>query len=1619
MASLRFSRLFNRDQLPKRSGRTGGRRKFGRSLAFLQLEDRLLLAGLLGTAEGFAILAGSTVTNTGPSIITGNVGVSPGTAVVGFPPGTVVTGTIHAADPVAAQAQSDVTVAYNDLAGRASNFNLTGQDLGGLTLTPGVYTFASSAQLTGTLTLDAQGDPNAEFVFQIGSTLTTASNSFVILINGADSCNVFYQVGSSATLGTNTTFEGNILALASVTLNTGASILNGRALAQTGAVTLDSNAVSVDGCGSISWEKRASDGNPVLLGGATFVISPNPLTGIGTLTVVDGGANDADGLANGVLQVEDVLMGTYTITETIAPPGYAIDDDPTRIVTVSGDDYHAVVGIQGVDDIGNTDESDFHNSLLTGSISWEKRATDANPVLLGGATFVISPSPLTGTGTLTVVDGGINDADGLANGVLQVNNVLLGTYTITETVAPAGYAIDDDATRTITVSALDLNAVVGTQGTNQPGDTDESDFHNRLGSVSWEKRATDGNPVLLGGATFVISPDPLTGAGTLTVVDGGANDADGLANGVLQVVNVLLGTYTVTETVAPAGYAIDDDPNRTIAVSSADLNAVIGVQGTNQPGDTDESDFHNRLGSIAWEKRATDGNPVLLGGATFVISPNPLTGVVTLTVVDGGVNDADGVANGVLQVNNVLLGTYTITETVAPAGYAIDDDPTRSITVSDLDLDAVVGIQGTNQPGDTDESDFHNQLGSIAWEKRATDANPVLLGGATFVISPSPLTGSGTLTVVDGGVNDADGLANGVLQINNVLLGTYTITETIAPPGYAIDDDPTRTITVSAVDLNAVIGIQGSDQLGNTDESDFHNRLGSIAWEKRATEGNPVLLGGATFVVSPNPLTGSGTLTVVDGGVNDSDGLANGVLQVNSVLLGTYTITETVSPAGYAIDDDPTRSVTVSTVDLNAVIGIQGSNQPGNTDESDFHNIQNAASISWEKRATEANPLLLGGATFQITPNPVTGIGTLTVVDGGLNDADGVANGTIRVNNALYGTYTVTETVPPTGYLVDDDATRVVTVSVVDPDAVIGIQGSNQPGNTDESDFHNISLAGLSLFVIGAAKSPSTPQLVQVIDRATGVVVTQFAPYGPTFQGGIRVATGDLTGDGVDEIVTAPGWSIVAEVRVYTLAGILLTSFLPYGPAFDGGVQIAVADVDGDGLNDIITIPTLGRAEVKVFRNVLAAGVPTFDALNPYRNFLAFPASFIGGGVVAGDDMGSTAATNAPFNTTAFDQRAEIVVGSGAGITTTVKVFDVSHMPASTPNTVPAAVGSFTPFSTSSTNYKGGESLSVARINSDAIPDILVGAGANGRSMVSVWAWNLSTSATLSSLSATGFAAYTDASRNAPVEVTTLDTNSDDIADAILTVQGPGGMTNQIRQFDIISASPLQVAPGTVVPGNYPGPYYIDTVANPAPLVAAVRPPVLLGDYNLNGVVDSADFVMWRRTAGQTVPQYTGADGDGSGVIDLGDTDVWRSHFGQTLPLGSGSGNAEGAIRSTVQVTPPSLSLSKSTISAPKPSVQPYDWNLFSARDVPRKRRTSAAPLHESSATRASSRSQDDLLLSNRNLTTARLGEDAFADIAAHRTEPGQTDRPLAVTDLAFDCFISGRHIHDFTFASV
>jgi len=196
----------------------------------------------LGSAKSYAVLGASAVTNTGGTAITGDLGVSrPGISPTGFPPGTIA-GTIHSGDASSAQAQGKLTPAYNSLAAKTCTASLTGQDLGGRTLTQGVYCFTSSAQLTGRLTLN--GTARSVFIFKIASALNTSGNSSVVMTGGSLARNVYWQVGSSATLGSGTSFKGNILALTSISLGTGAS-LSGRALARNGAVTMDNNAISL------------------------------------------------------------------------------------------------------------------------------------------------------------------------------------------------------------------------------------------------------------------------------------------------------------------------------------------------------------------------------------------------------------------------------------------------------------------------------------------------------------------------------------------------------------------------------------------------------------------------------------------------------------------------------------------------------------------------------------------------------------------------------------------------------------------------------------------------------------------------------------------------------------------------------------------------------------------------------------------------------------------------------------------------------------------------------------------------------------------------------------------------------------------------------------------------------------------------------------------------------------------------------------------------------------------------------------------------------------------------------------------------------------------------------
>ena len=339
----------------------------------------------LGTEQNFAVLGGQTVTNTGPSVITGDLGVSPGSAITGFPPGLVTGGATHAADAVALQAQNDTITAYNNLAGQQCTSDLTDQDLGGKTLVPGVYCFSSSAQLTGTLTLDAGGDSNAVWVFKTVSTLTTASSSSVQLTNGGQACNVFWQIGSSATLGTDTSFVGNIYALTSIALQT-RTIVSGRALARNGAVTLDSNTVAVAVCGV----PPATLVPPTL--GKTFSPASIDAGGVSTLTITLSNANDTaasltapfiDTLPSGVVIAATPNAGTTCGGTLTANTGGST-------VTLTGGSIPANGSCTVTANVTATVAGSYFNSLPAGAL----QTSNGNNAAPAVATLTVNTPPV-------------------------------------------------------------------------------------------------------------------------------------------------------------------------------------------------------------------------------------------------------------------------------------------------------------------------------------------------------------------------------------------------------------------------------------------------------------------------------------------------------------------------------------------------------------------------------------------------------------------------------------------------------------------------------------------------------------------------------------------------------------------------------------------------------------------------------------------------------------------------------------------------------------------------------------------------------------------------------------------------------------------------------------------------------------------------------------------------------------------------------------------------------------------------------------------------------------------------------------------------------------------------
>lgn len=520
--------------------------------------------------------------------------------------------------------------------------------------------------------------------------------------------------------------------------------------------------IDLNNCGKLRIEKEDEDGKK--LGGATFSITPNPIPGGAgdPLVVTDGGANDPDATANGIIVIDPAVPTVeYTVTETAAPAGYIGDPDAqSKTVPANG-----------------TATFTFVNTL--GKLVWEKYGPDGT-TLLGGATFEITPNPKTGSGTLTVVDNGANDGDATA-GEFSVTDARVGTYSVCETVAPTGYILDTGC------------AEVSVSAASPTGSISAGTFINTLGSIEWLKHGPDGE-ALLGGATFSVTPNPLTGTGSLSIEDDSAADAD-KTPGKFKISDARVGTYEVCETAAPSGYIMDPDC-ASVTVSAATPAASIPT-GT----------FVNTLGSIAWEK--FDDNEALLGGATFSVDPDPSDGVGTMTVVDNGANDADPAA-GKFKVVNVPTGSYTITETDAPAGYTADQG-SCTVVVSQEDPAGDQVCQFINTP-------IPPSIGVVKTAGSATDSQ--VADGATYTteafadntVYKYVVTNTGTVTLLNVTLFDDNGTPGNTSDDFEVCAAVASLAPAASFTCYAtksITADTTNIATAAGVSIGA--GLPASD----------------------------------------------------------------------------------------------------------------------------------------------------------------------------------------------------------------------------------------------------------------------------------------------------------------------------------------------------------------------------------------------------------------------------------------------------------------------------------------------------------------------------------------------------------------------------------------------------------------------------------------------------------------------------------------------------------------------------------------------------------------------------------------------------------------------------------------
>ncbi|MEI6240487.1 MAG: FG-GAP-like repeat-containing protein, partial [Planctomycetia bacterium] len=1221
----------------------------------------------------------------------------------------------------------------------------------------------------------------------------------------------------------------------------------------------DSSPTYVPG-GTTTYTVVVTNNGPSFVTGATVADTFSPLitgalwtaafTGTGS-----GGAGSGSGSINQTINLAAGGTATYTIvatisptavtslvnTATVAPPVGTLDPNLANNTATDTDTATPICNLSIVKTDGTATYVPGRTTFYTVTV------TNAGPsFLVGGSVTDVFPASITGATWVAVYtnsgSGGPAAGSGNINALIDLAPGGVATFTITAPVksnatgnlvntatiaAPTGTTDptpgNNSSTDTDTPAPIADLAILKTDGTSQyvPGGTTTytvtvsnvgpSDVIGAqvvdalsplIGSAGWTAVFTNGSGTISGSGSINQSISLQAGGKVVyTIVASILASATGnLVNTATIAVpggttdpNLTNNSATDVDTIEPSvdlGIVKDDGTptytpgtttTYTITVTNTGLSNVIGAQV--------QDTFPAQISSVTWNAQFTNGSGTASGSGNINQLINlQAGGKAVYTVVAG--------------ILSTATGNLVNTATVTPPTGIVDPNPTNQ-TSTDVDTPAPRADLSITK---NDSSPTYVPGGTTTYTVVVTNNGPSFVTGATVADTFSPLitgalwtaaftgTGSGGAGSGSGSINQTINLAAGgtatytiVATISPTAVTSLVNTATVAPPVGTLDPNLANNTATDTDTATPICNLS----IVKTDGTATYVPGRTTFYTVTVTNAGPsFLVGGSVTDVFPASITGATWVAVYtnsgSGGPAAGSGNINALIDLAPGGVATFTITAPVK-------SNATGNL-VNTATIAAPTGTTDPT-PGNNSSTDTDTpapIADLAILKTDGTATylAGQPTVYTVTVSNIGPSDVIGarvVDTLSLLIGSatwkavFTNGSGTAAGGGSINQLINlgfgGTavYTVTANV-----LVSATGNLVNTATIATPD------GTTDPNPTNNSATDvNVPLPPGNALVTGTDDGCPSAPLVRVLDPAAGLLLSQFVAYEPTFRGGVRVATGDLNGDGLDEIVTAPGRGGPGEIRVWTQSGVELTAYktFPFGSGYNGGVEVALGDVTGDGKLDIVAGMSNGTGAVSVFQVLPFASDPVVDV--PYRSFVPFPGPYTGGVNVAVADFGMfvDGVKMSPIP----DGKCEVVVGTNAGIAATVRIYDLS--------VTPKVVGTIQPIAPT---FTGGVTLSIGQWDADGIPDILVGAGINGMSIVEVYSGS-------TFLQAARLAAFSGfAKPNAKVYATSLDTNGDGLIDRVYAVQGQQGAagTNGVTVWNRAGnvTSPLPLTSGFLPP---------------------------------------------------------------------------------------------------------------------------------------------------------------------------------------------------------------------------